>query len=346
MTLTKTTAPKKTGKTTAKKSTKPKGKETGKVATVKEDVYAKITNRIVEQLEKGVRPWMQPWSGGAGAGGAVIFPKRVTGQRYSGINVMLLWSAAQEKGYTNPTWMTYNQAAALGGQVRKGEKSEMIVYASKFQKDVKNESTGADEKKSIFFMKPFFVFNVEQIDNLPERFYLPKEPAAPVEETPKQKLERIEALDKFFAATGATVKHGGNRAFFSPGLDYIQMPELEKFRDIESYYSTKAHEAIHWTGHESRLARTFGKRFGDEAYAFEELVAELGNAFLCAVLGITPEVREDHASYLASWLKELKNDKRMIFTAASMAQKAVDHLQTYSAEPVGVTEEEDEEVAA
>ncbi|AFO71643.1 antirestriction protein [Caulobacter phage Ccr2] len=339
--MTKTTAAK---KKPAKRSTK----ETGKASTetVKVDLYQKITDKIITALDAGVRPWLKPWSapGGASAGMA-IYPRRVTGQRYTGINVVLLWAAAQERGYTNPTWMTYNQARDLGGQVRKGEKSELIVYASKFKKTEK-DANGKDVERMIPFLKSYLVFNVEQIDGLPERFYQKPAPApaTPAEEA-KRVLERNAAVEKFFAATGAEVRHGGHRAFFSPHLDFIQMPQFDAFRDEESYYATLGHEFVHWTGREDRLNREFGKRFGDEAYAAEELVAELGSAFLCAILGLTPEVREDHASYVASWLKVLKGDKRFIFTAASLAQKAVDHLQEYSGSTIAPSEEEAEEVA-
>lgn len=168
-------------------------------------------------------------------------------------------------------------------------------------------------------MKAYTVFNVEQIDGLPES-YLPT--ALPVAPLP----EPIEAADAFFAATRATFRHGGHRAFYAPGPDHIQLPHLADFRDAESYAATKAHELIHWSGAKHRLDRTFGERFGDSAYAREELVAELGAAFLCADLGVSPEPREDHAAYLGSWLKVLKEDARAIFSAAAQAQRASDFL--------------------
>ena len=170
-------------------------------------------------------------------------------------------------------------------------------------------------------MKGYTVFNVEQIENLPAHYY------AKVEPKHATALERIEAVEKFVASTGAVIKHGGNRAFYRMGDDFVQMPELQAFKNTESYYATAAHEITHWTRHPSRLDRSFDqKRFGDSGYAMEELVAEIGSAFLCADLEITPEPREDHAAYIESWLKALKNDKRAVFTAASHAQRATDYL--------------------
>jgi antirestriction protein ArdC len=169
-------------------------------------------------------------------------------------------------------------------------------------------------------MKGYVVFNVEQIEGLPAKY---AEPVA----TPSEPVTLHEAAEAFFAATGAKFCYGGNRAFYAPSGDFIQLPRPDAFRDAESFAATKAHELIHWTGTATRNAREFGVRFGDRAYAFEELVAELGAAFLCADLGITPEVREDHAAYLACWLEVLKDDKRAIFSAAAHAQRAVDYLQ-------------------
>jgi antirestriction protein ArdC len=188
-------------------------------------------------------------------------------------------------------------------------------------------------------MKGYTVFNAEQIEGLPAHFYATTQPL-------NNAIERLDAVERFFASTKATIKHGGNRAFYSPSLDFVQMPELPTFRDAESYYATLAHEATHWTRHESRLDRDLGrKRFGDAGYAMEELVAEIGAAFLCADLGITPETRDDHAAYIASWLKVLKDDKRAIFTAASHAQKAADFLNGLQPESTDEVEDEGREAA-
>jgi antirestriction protein ArdC len=169
-------------------------------------------------------------------------------------------------------------------------------------------------------MKGYTVFNVEQIEGLPEHYYAKP---APRSET----VQRIARAESFFSATGATVRHGGNMAFYAISHDRVQMPPIGAFRDAESYYATLAHEMTHWTRHPSRLDRDFGrKRFGDEGYAMEDLVAELGSAFLSADLELTPEIRDDHAAYIASWLKVLKEDRRAVFTAASHAQRAADYL--------------------
>jgi antirestriction protein ArdC len=286
---------------------------------MKKDVYSKITNQIVSELEKGVRPWLKPWNA-EHAEGRITRPLRANGIPYRGINVVMLWSAAMAKGYAAPQWMTYRQALELNANVRKGEQGSLVVYASKITRTETDDGTGEESERDIPFMKGYTVFNVEQIEGLPASFY-PK-PAPRSEE-----LLRIERAEAFFAATKAVVRHSGTQAYYSISSDHVQMPPFELFRDADSYYATLAHETTHWTRHEKRLNREFGrKRFGDEGYAMEELVAELGSAFLCADLELTPEVRDDHASYLASWLKVLKNDPRAIFTAASHAQRAADFL--------------------
>lgn len=276
------------------------------------DLYATVTDKIIEDLSKGVRPWMKPWEAGNAA-----LPMRFNGSRYRGVNVLLLWSEAVKKGYKSSTWMTYKQAIEIGSNVKKGEHGSMVVFASSYVKT--EEKNGKDVERSASFLKSYTVFNVEQIENLPEKYKIkPVEPRGPV--------ELIEASETFFAATGAVFKHGGAQAFYTPKGDYIQLPAPETFNGPESYAATKAHELIHWTGDSKRCDRKFGVKFGDDQYAREELVAELGAAFLCAMLGVTPEPREDHASYLASWLKVLKADKRAIFQAAAAAQKACDWL--------------------
>jgi len=252
--------------------------------------------------------------------GRITRPLRHNGIPYKGINVVMLWSAAVTKGYACPFWLTFRQALELGGHVRKGETGELVVFASSITR-TETDDKGAEQEREIPFLKGYTVFNAEQCDDLPAHF------SAKAEPPPLPPLQRIEAADRFFAATGAIIRHGGTRAFYAEGSDHIQMPPFETFRDAESYAATLAHECVHWTKHEKRLARDFGRvRWGDEGYAKEELVAELGSAFLCADLAITPEVRDDHASYIASWLKALKDDKRLIFTAAAHAQRAVDHL--------------------
>ena len=288
--------------------------------TDRKDVYTRVTDRIIADLEKGIRAWLKPWSVEHTAG-RITKPLRHNGTPYRGMNILLLWGEAMDKGYTAPIWMTYNQANELGAQVRKGERGSLVVFANSFTKTETNDK-GEDIEHEIPFMKGYTVFNVEQIDGLPAHHY-----AQPVDPLPLS--ERIGNADRFLSNTGATIHHGGNRAFYSPSHDVIQLPPFEAFRDKESYYATALHELTHWTRHESRLSRDFGRqRFGDAGYAREELEADLGSAFLCADIGITPEIRDDHAAYLASWLKVLKEDKRAIFSAAAHAQRASDYLHS------------------
>ncbi|UEM07993.1 ssDNA-binding domain-containing protein (plasmid) [Skermanella rosea] len=289
------------------------------MTSTRKDIYDTITASIIAQLEQGSRPWMKPWNA-EHAAGRITRPLRHDGTPYRGINVLMLWASADEKGYSAPIWMTYRQAADLGGQVRKGEKSSIVAYADQIKRTEENEK-GEEKERKIPFLKQYNVFNVEQIDGLPDRFYA-------LAEAPKlDAIDRIEAAETFFRNTGAQIDHGGNQAFYAIQADRIQMPPFMTFRDPESYYATLGHETTHWTRHPSRLNRDFGrKRWGDEGYAAEELVAEIGSAFLAADLGLAIEPREDHAAYLDSWLKVLKGDKHAIFTASSHAQKAADYL--------------------
>ncbi|MCP5299083.1 MAG: DUF1738 domain-containing protein [Chromatiaceae bacterium] len=283
------------------------------------DVYTRVTDKIIADLEQGVRPWMKPWNADHAAG-RITKPLRHNGQPYNGINILMLWSAAVSEGFSAPIWMTFRQAKELGGHVRKGEKGELVVYANTITRTETDTASGEEIDQAIPFMKGYTVFNVDQIEGLPSHYYQLAEPVL-------DPVQRIDHVESFFAATGAEIRHGGNMAYYTITDDYIQMPPFESFRDAESYYATLAHETTHWTRHGSRLERDFGrKRFGDEGYAREELVAELGSAFLSADLGLTPEVRDDHSAYIESWLKVLKGDKRAIFSAAAHAQRAVDFL--------------------
>jgi antirestriction protein ArdC len=283
------------------------------------DVYSRITNKIIADLEQGIRPWMKPWSA-EHAAGRITRPLRHNGIPYKGINVIMLWSASVTRGYACPLWLTFKQATQLGGHVKKGESGELVVYANSITR-TETDDKGEEVEREIPFMKGYTVFNAEQCEDLPAHYTAKAEPPAL---TP---LQRIERADRFFAATGADIRHGGTRAYYAEGPDYVQMPPFETFRDAESFAATMAHELCHWTKHEKRLARDMGRvRWGDEGYAKEELCAELGAAFLCADLEITPEVRDDHAAYIATWLKVLRDDKRLIFTAAAHAQRAADYL--------------------
>lgn len=285
------------------------------------DVYRHVTETLLAALEAGIRPWFQPWASGHHQAGPISRPLRHNGTAYKGINTLMLWWAAMEAGYTAPYWMTYKQAQELGGQVRKGEHGTLVVFANAMTKTETDAKTGEDVEIEIPYMKGYTVFNVEQIDGLPERFY------ARVEKQPTDENQRHAQFDAFFKATGADIRHGGHRAFYHVKEDFIQMPPFSTFYQVEGYYTTLAHETAHWTRHPSRLAREFGQqRWGDAAYAMEELVAEITSAFIGAEMGIAPQVMEDHAAYIGSWLKVLQADKKAIFTAASYAQKAADFL--------------------
>jgi len=288
--------------------------------TSQPDVYSRITAQIVAALGQGVRPWIKPWNFGHAAG-PISRPLRHNRQPYCGINVLSLWASALAQGFSASIWMTFRQAQDLGAHVRKGEKGSLVVYANSVTRSEIDEETGDEVEREIRFLRGYTVFNVEQIDGLPEAYYALAEPRL-------DPAARIERAERFFAQTGAEIRHGGRSAYYHPRRDFVQMPPFEAFRDAESYYATLAHELIHWTGHRDRLARDFsGKRFGSERYAIEELVAELGAAYLCADLDLALEPREDHAAYIASWLRALKNDSRAIFTAAAHAERAVEFFR-------------------
>ena len=285
----------------------------------RQDVYSRITAQIMASLAKGVRPWVRPWNA-EHAAGRITRPLRHNGQPYAGINVLSLWTSALAQNFAAPIWMTFRQALELGAHVRKGEKGSLVVYANKIIRTETDEATGDETEREIPFLKGYTVFNVEQVDGLPAHFYAKAEP-------PLDPLARIERAERFFGAVGAIINHGGNRAFYRPAIDTIQLPPFESFRDADSYYATLAHELTHWTGSKPRLARDFGgKRFGSEGYAMEELVAELGAAFLCADLELALEAREDHAAYIGNWLEALAKDSRAVFTAAAHAQRAADFI--------------------
>ena len=291
--------------------------------TCRQDVYSRITSQIVASLEQGVRPWVKPWNA-EHAAGRITQPLRFNGQHYSGINILSLWMSATAQGFAAPIWMTFRQAMELNAHVRKGEKGSIVVYADAITRTEHDEETGEDVEHEIPYLKGYTVFNVEQIDGLPDRYYAKAAPQL-------DPIARIDRAEDFFAAPNATIRHGGNRAYYAQELDFVQMPSFESFHDAESYYATLAHEMTHWTKHPARLARDLGrKQWGDEGYAQEELVAELGAAFLCAHLELATEPREENASYLANWLKNLKNDTRFIFKAASHAQRAVDYLRAFT----------------
>ena len=284
-------------------------------ATEKRDVYERVTSQIVNAIELGVSNWRMPWHT---SGKFAFSPINVASKKpYRGINTLCLWAAAQSKGYERGEWATYQQWQDRGAQVRKGEKATCVVFW-KFANDAAETDDGDDTPRSgsrLLFTRGYSVFNAAQVDG-----YTPKaDPDMPIE-------QRIESAEQFFGRINARVVHQGNRAFYSPADDTITLPPFAAFFTPLDYYGTRAHETGHWTSRTDRCNRELGKRFGDNAYSVEELIAELTAAFVCAHLGLSSEPRPDHAQYIASWLRVLKADKRAIFTAASKAQQATDYL--------------------
>lgn len=278
------------------------------------DLYEEITAQILTAIEGGRESWAALWDNSLRLG---IPYNHSTGKAYAGINILTLWNIAARKGYEVNAWMTYKQAQEQGGQVRKGEKSAIGMFYKPIED--KEQSTESDEENANgrrrMMAKAFYLFNVAQIDGLEG---LP-EPKAPT-------FSPIADAEAIITASGAEIRHGGTRAFYSPSMDFVQMPSLDRFQSAENYYATILHELAHWTGHKSRLAREYGQRFGDRAYAFEELIAELSTAFLCARLGLVEATLEGHADYIGEWSKILGNDKRAVMTAASQAERTADYL--------------------
>jgi antirestriction protein ArdC len=288
------------------------------------DIHQEITSRIITAIEEGAGEFRLPWNR-SGASGR---PKNIeSGKRYNGVNVLALWVAAMHQGYTRPIWGTYRQWQANGCQVRRGEKSSLVVFYKTVPVDP--DTAEAAEVSERLIARASHVFNADQVEGFAAPETLPEVPL----------FSPVEIADQFIAATGARVTEAGTKACYIPSSDEILMPDRTRFAGSatmsagEAFYATLMHELTHWTGAPSRCARDLNNRFGSEAYAMEELVAELGAAFLCADLGITPELRPDHASYLANWLTVLKSDKKAIFTAASKAQQAVSFLRTLVGNP-------------
>ncbi len=288
-------------------------KKKGRMTMAREDLYQKVTDTIVAELERGVAPWVQPWRTLDARFGGGPF-NGYTARGYRGVNVLLLLIAAAEKGYQDPRWFTYRQAKTLGAQVRRGEKSTLVIFWKQLDFRKKDEENGDDERRRVPLLRSYSVFNAEQCEGVPAL-------ARPDEKTPELRHAEVEAL---FTRNEVDVRHGGSQAFFAPELDFIQMPPLVAFESEEHYWGTKLHELTHWTGHRSRLDRDLSVRFRSEAYAAEELVAEMGSAFLCAHLGIQGRLR--HPEHIGHWLKVLKDDKRAVFKASSLAQAAADFV--------------------
>ena len=293
-------------------------------------LYSEITDKIIAELEAGRVPWVQPWETAA-AKAPLAMPKNAsTGRRYSGVNVLILWDAVVAKGFVGQSWLTFRQALGIGGNVRKGEHGTTVVYADRFVPDDerKRAERDGDEPGAIPFLKRFTVFNTDQCENLPEGLV-----TAPAPMPDGLILPEVEAL---IAATGADFRIGGDRAFYSPSHDYVQVPRPDAYFEPINWHRTALHEIGHWVGHKSRLARDQSGTFGSVLYAKEELVAEMTSAFVCASLGIVPTVR--HADYLGSWLTVLREDDRAIVRAASAASKAADYLLAFRSETAAASE--------
>ncbi|MBB5708195.1 Antirestriction protein [uncultured Sphingopyxis sp.] len=308
-------------------------------------LYDEVTARIVGELEEGRIPWVRPWDAAAFAPG---LPRNAETRRsYSGINILILWSEAVQRGFAAQGWLTFNQARQAGGQVRKGEKGTTIFYAARFTPQEKGGrgaggaavapasvpdgrsgaggASGEGGDRSIPFLKRFTVFNVAQVEGLPERCTAPDPLRLP--------RETIPVAEALLAASGADIRIGGNEAYYSPSGDFVALPHQQAFRAQIDFYRTALHELGHWTGHRSRLDRDQTGGFGSAAYGREELCAELASAFLCASLGIAPTVR--HADYIGAWLAIMRADTRAIFKAASLASKAADYLLAFAPAPAG-----------
>lgn len=284
----------------------------------RQTVYQEVTAKIIRELEQGRVPWVQPWGNPNGAAATGLPANADSKNSYSGINILLLWGAVFEHGFQLQSWLTYKQAQKLGGNVRKGEKSTTIVYADSFVTKDERQTAKQEQRdpQRIPFLKRYRVFNIEQCEDLPEDLY------ADAPELPEcEKIPHAEALIK---NTDADFRIGGNRAFYVPSQDFIQVPPQPAFHDQINYYRTCFHELGHWTGHKSRLDRVIENTKGNKLYAREELVAEMTSAFVCASLSITPTVR--HTDYIGSWLEVLKEDDKAIFRAASHASKAANFL--------------------
>jgi antirestriction protein ArdC len=276
------------------------------------DLYTTVTTEIVRQLEEGTPPWVRPWKDDRRKGVGMIPSNLITGRLYSGGNILLLWLTSQSRGYPSMQYCTYNQVNSIGASVKKGEKASHIIFTKHLLR--KDEDSG-DEKGGTI-VKSYPVFNLAQLDKVPEKYLVEQEQPA--------EFASHELALKFVRGSGAKFVHGGTRACYVPTTDEIHLPSFSAFSSEDAYWGVCHHELTHWTGHDGRLARTFGKRFGDGAYCMEELVAELGSAFICARLGFEPSFRS--ASYIESWLKVLKADTRAVFTAASYAGQASDYL--------------------
>lgn len=278
------------------------------------NLYQDITDRIISDLEAGRVPWVQPWGS---ANAAIGMPHNaISNRRYSGINVLTLWHAVVSRGFSSHAFLTFRQATAQGGTVRRGERGVGIIYTHRFVPHAERQRADTEGRAAggIPFLKHFTVFSVDQCEGLPEHICTPPPPIPD-----GLILPQAEAL---IAATGADFRIGGPSAYYSPAQDYVAVPRPDDFHDPVNWHRTAFHELGHWTGHRARLDRDQTGRFGSKEYGREELVAEMAGAFICAALGIVPSVR--HADYIGSWLEIIRQDNRAILRAASAASKAAD----------------------
>jgi antirestriction protein ArdC len=289
----------------------------------RENIYREITDKVIAELERGIVPWVQPWSSSKQLSPLGLPANGLTRRSYSGINILLLWAALEEKCFTSPYWLTFKQTVVMGGSVRKGEHGTHVYFADKFvpQKEQQRAKDEGTDPSAIHFLKRYTVFNAEQCEGLPVGLFGTVEPRQPREIIPE-----AEAL---IGATRADFRIGGDQAFYVPSEDFIRIPNQTSYTDQINYYRTAFHELGHWTGHKTRLDRSLTTKFGTVDYAREELVAEMATAFICASLSIIPTVR--HADYIGNWLQVLKEDARAIVKAASLASKACDFILQFRA---------------
>jgi antirestriction protein ArdC len=290
---------------------------------MKSDLYARVSARIIAELEVGAAPWVKPWSATAGANTPC---NALTNRPYSGCNVVLLWMAANA-GYRTPRYLTFKQALELGGNVRKGEHGTKVCFVKQLKLADRNGEEG--ETRIVPMMREYTVFNVDQCEGLPERVLTLGEVRV------RNPDERDTTIDAFLGSSGVEIREGMGEAYYRPGADFISLPKFEAFKSAATFYATAFHELGHATGHKTRLDRDLRHRFGERAYAAEELVAELCAAFLCAEFSIDGDLR--HARYIQTWIGLLKADRRAFFTACSKAQAAADYLRGLAlAEPAAV----------
>ena len=289
------------------------------------DVKLEVTRKVIEALEKGGNQFSQMLINSAAEG----MPKNgVTGNEYRGANVLLLWIAQQQFSYSSNTWLTYKQAQSIGAQVRKGEKSTLCAYFDMKQKKQNDDAAeqGEETEKSHYLLcKPFYLFNIDQMDNVPQHLITTQEAS--------RNNARIADIEAFLNNTGAVVlEEKTSRIFYRRDTDTVHIPNIEKFTTSDNYYLSLAHEIAHWTGAPHRLDRTKGKRFADAAYSFEELIAEITACLVAGRFGLLDANLESHASYLQSWIDALKADKNAIFAASKMAFEAYDFMCAFQQE--------------